>query len=475
VGARIGDADPMSDHGHPSATGPYVDTEVGDAIEAAVAVEYESAHADGDVHVGIAEGNPPTIDDEELTSQHALSANISMQSGPPHAAAAVPVANASADPPTPFHYYTPPGSSSPAWAYFRLRSDRPKHEHYCQMPGCNIMVQSKTGTRNLWQHLERKHELCPAAAKAQAARQQGPPSQPRPRASIEPSTPLALGTAASPCELAPSTPPTRGPNPSSLPKQNRSLGPPPVWHMLLPLDAARQRRIAEAAVRNVLVPNMRPLNWVCTPGFQKFVDIMAGILGATHKWHIYNDCIFRRVVEKDYQAMRLALQQCVSQVPWHCQTLHHDAWEDLWKRTWVCGALFFLDPVTWAPTWFVTCFHCTAPWTGPDTGGQHDPAVCATTLSSAHVSQLGLNLPMWGASDNANPAVSVSHALGLRVARCLAHILVIPIKRLLVAGYVKHPRLPRLIQAFEVLRDFAKHYYKKPANRAAWDRVPSSN
>ena len=52
-----------------------------------------------------------------------------------------------------------------------------------------------------------------------------------------------------------------------------NAGPTPTWHMLLPLDLKRQRRIAEAAVRNVLVPDMRPLNWLCTPGFQHFVDV----------------------------------------------------------------------------------------------------------------------------------------------------------------------------------------------------------
>ena len=198
---------------------------------------------------------------------------------------------------------------------------------------------------------------------------------------------------------------------------------------------------------------------------------MAGVLGATHRWRIHNDCMFRRIVDEDFANMRVAMQQLLAQVPWHAQTLHHDCWEDLWKRTWACGALFFLHPVTWAPTWLLTCFHCTAVWTGPDAGGQHAPAVIATTLSSSLGSQLGLQLPMWAASDNANPAVAVTNALGLRVLRCLAHILVIPIKRLLVLGYVANPRLPRLIAAYEVMRAFAKHYYKKPANRAAWNRV----
>jgi len=78
---------------------------------------------------------------------------------------------------------------------------------------------------------------------------------------------------------------------------------------------------------------------------------------------------------------------------------------------------------------------------------------------------------MWACSDNANPAVSVSTALGLRIARCLAHIVVIPIKRLLVDGYVNTPLSPRLLAAYETMREFALYYYKKADHSAAWHRV----
>ena len=71
----------------------------------------------------------------------------------------------------------------------------------------------------------------------------------------------------------------------------------------------------------------------------------------------------------------------------HAQTLHHDCWADPWKRSWVNGAIFFLHPTTWQPTWLLACFAGTAVWTGPDVGGEHSTAAIATALSNALVTQ----------------------------------------------------------------------------------------
>ena len=220
-----------------------------------------------------------TVDDVELTSQNAIMESIAESVGPQQDVAA-PVQTATDNAESLPPYYQPHKATSPAWAFFRLRRDRPKDHHFCQIPGCGATVKSKNGTHNLFQHLSRKHSLTSEAVreKAMQMRDHQPQSPSQSSAGASPSTPLTPGASQQHSSAAENPMSPAASNQGNPLAENSSpvpgnAGPTPTWHMLLPLDLKRQRRIAEAAVRNVLVPDMRPLNWLCTPGFQHFVDV----------------------------------------------------------------------------------------------------------------------------------------------------------------------------------------------------------
>jgi hypothetical protein len=369
--------------------------------------------------------------------------------------------------------YTPRLARAGCWYFFRLCKGRPLTEHHCIVANCGAKVASSSGTSNLYTHLRRKHGLSKTAVDMQAEGQcpcgQCPPGILRPHG-MAPSPDPQSGAASG---LASAEPAMQEPSPNDNGAPGGNSTPPahsPIRRILLPLSLEIQRRINEQFVRRVVVRDMRPMHLCETPGFQSFVNFLAGALGATHRWHCPSHGMQARIVQADFEAMIRQMGDLLQTVPPYAITLHHDCWTDVWKRVWVCGALFFLHPQTFAPTWLLVCFHQTGVWTGLDQGTQHDPAVAATALRSSMQTDCRLSLPMWGHSDNTNPAVIISTSLGLRPTRCLAHLVVIAINRLLTPGARAHPLSPELLEAMDVLREFARFYYKKPEHVAAFKR-----
>ena len=256
---------------HTSAPAEPIALAVADpTLAAAPATRRVTARTDGATSMPV-NSTAVIVTDAELASQHAILQSLGVAattSSPASAAATVPASAGNTS-----QYYVPVAGKSGVWVYFRRRKDKPAADHFCMLAGCGATATSKSSTQNLLRHLQRKHGLTKAAVDA---------------AADNPEAALASGAAAAAAAppRAPNGTAAAGHTPSGTAAPNGTAphgnasgpgpqhGKPPTWHMLMPLPAPLQRKIAEACVRNVLVPNMRPYNWVCTPGFQTFVDVI---------------------------------------------------------------------------------------------------------------------------------------------------------------------------------------------------------
>ena len=242
--------------------------------------------------------------------------------------------------------------------------------------------------------------------------------------------------------------------------------------LLMPMTAGESQKVLEAFTRSVVIGHLRPQNMVQDSGFKSFCNTLVAASGGSRFWHAGTRCV-ARVIDADFEAMKQKLVPLLREQPPETATLHWDTWTDMIKRPWLIIYYWALDKKTFATISPTIGLVNLAPWSGAEIGGAHASAPAATAIRSQWRARLGLGdtLPIWGTSDSAAPAVATGRLLGLRVKRCLVHIIVIPRGRLLFpSDTVAGPPSQKHVDAMESLRAWGKHYYKNAEHIAQFQR-----
>ena len=239
--------------------------------------------------------------------------------------------------------------------------------------------------------------------------------------------------------------------------------------LLRPLDRVPQAYVSKQFARLVCVGGLWEGTLIADPAFKAWVQVLLGSCHADCIWQPPERQLVYKTLADDTLRMWAMAQTMYQAILPTTRSDHHDCWTDKWKRHWVCAYSTWLDE-NFQRHFFVYCIRTTGQLTSHlhnATGGTQAADVVANTISRAWRDKFTAGMSKWGHSDNATPAVAVTHNLGMAEERCTAHSTVINISRTLTPVQVAPDRVsapplppcPDELEAMNVGQNQGLFYY----------------
>ena len=230
--------------------------------------------------------------------------------------------------------------------------------------------------------------------------------------------------------------------------------------LMRPLDKIPQAYVSKQFARLVCVGGLWEGTLAADPALKAWINVLLGACHADYAWKPPEKQLVYKTIAEDTKAMWAKAEAVYQAIPPTTRSDHHDAWTDMWKRHWICAYSTWLDE-NFQRHFLVYCIRTTGQLTSHlnnATGGTQSADVVANTIRRAWQDKFKADMSKWGHSDNAAPAVAVTHILKMAEERCTAHATVININRTLSpiqvdAGRKSPPPLPPCPNELEAMNE----------------------
>ena len=241
----------------------------------------------------------------------------------------------------------------------------------------------------------------------------------------------------------------------------------------IPLASPVHSKLSSSFARNLGVLQNIPMQTDFGVGWGAFLRDYSQLTGAAMAWKPVRGTP-RNVLRADNELTWTRVREELGQTGKLEGVIHHDCWDDVFKRCWMGGIRSYLTQ-DGVPRSIFFAFSSMAAWANvSETGSKTALALRDALLSAAGAKfspQERLltvldNSPPLVLSDNTSSAVKVAALLGRQSARCSAHIQYIPVRRVCFPHCddkrLKPPRpptpndvCPKLLNPLELLRAWA--------------------
>ena len=234
--------------------------------------------------------------------------------------------------------YVPAPAAAAYWHFFRNRrsADRAgKNVVFCLVHPCEqppVGQGGESGTRRLWQRLERHHNVDMEAAMAQTDAGEVPHAGEGTDAEGR-----ATGKLFATTNLAP-----------ELAKANLTVAR-CQKNIQTRMHPKANMNVNAAFVREVTIQDVRAMRICETFGSNTFVQAMVFESEAKLTWEPPAHSTMKRIMDFVCVTMRNSMRELLREIPTAALILHSAVWSDNWNRVWVGSYMVFLHSQTWAP------------------------------------------------------------------------------------------------------------------------------
>lgn len=241
----------------------------------------------------------------------------------------------------------------------------------------------------------------------------------------------------------------------------------------IPLASPVHSKLSSSFARNLGVLQNIPMQTNFGVGWGAFLRDYSQLTGAAMAWKPIRGTP-RNVLRADNELTWTRVRDELRQLGMLEGVVHHDCWDDAWKRCWMGGIRSYLTQ-DGVPRSIFFAFEGMALWANVGEGGAKAAVSLRDALLSASKAKFAPqerlltvleNLPPLVLSDNTGSAVKVASLLDRHSARCAAHVQYIPVRRMCFPHNddkrLKPPRppapndvCPKLLRPLELMSTWA--------------------
>ena len=246
---------------------------------------------------------------------------------------------------------------------------------------------------------------------------------------------------------------------------------------MLASQSSANKKLQAAWARSVNIAHDVPL-WT-RPEMTDFFTLLAQVTGAKLVWRGPERNAGHRSISTDLKAMWRLIWDEFACLGVHEGTIHHDEWETPTREYVTALGLSYITEDFRDRVMAIGCFKA-AEFSSREAGTERQASTQATTLEAAWKEFVDKkpegserrSMPPFAMSDNCNTALCTTRLLDRLAARCGAHLVYIPVKRINFEPSREDgvPLAPILLEKLTVVREWAR-VFKDGETMAHWSRA----